>query len=77
VVLLCLRYELQIDFLDAVFGCKKELEIMHLTGCKTCTSSGIKPGTSPSNCSRCQGTGQLIQAVRTPLGAFQQVSRDD
>jgi hypothetical protein len=28
----CCRYELQIDFLDAVFGCKKELEIMHLTG---------------------------------------------
>ncbi|WIA22066.1 hypothetical protein OEZ85_004411 [Tetradesmus obliquus] len=67
-------YELQIDFLDAVFGCKKELEIMHLTGCKTCTSSGVKPGTKPSNCSMCQGTGQLIQAVRTPLGAFQQVT---
>jgi DnaJ-class molecular chaperone len=29
-----LRYELQIDFLDAVFGCKKELEIMHLTGAR-------------------------------------------
>lgn len=26
------QYELQIDFLDAVFGCKKELEITHLTG---------------------------------------------
>ncbi|KAF8063844.1 TRN1 [Scenedesmus sp. PABB004] len=67
-------YELQIDFLDAVFGCKKELEIMHLAGCKTCASSGVKAGTKPSNCSMCQGTGQLIQAVRTPLGAFQQVT---
>lgn len=68
------QYELQIDFLDAVFGCKKELEITHLTGCKTCSSSGVKPGTSPSTCTMCQGTGQLIQAVRTPLGAFQQVT---
>eukprot|EP00882_Tetradesmus_deserticola_P020993 GHRQ01022687.1.p1 GENE.GHRQ01022687.1~~GHRQ01022687.1.p1 ORF type:complete len:212 (+),score=72.80 GHRQ01022687.1:209-844(+) len=34
----------------------------------------MKPGTKPSNCSMCQGTGQLIQAVRTPLGAFQQVT---
>eukprot|EP00878_Enallax_costatus_P014283 GHUV01014941.1.p1 GENE.GHUV01014941.1~~GHUV01014941.1.p1 ORF type:complete len:290 (+),score=68.17 GHUV01014941.1:782-1651(+) len=67
-------YELQLDFLDAVFGCKKELEIMHLTGCKTCTGSGVKPGTQATTCTMCQGTGQLIQAVRTPLGAFQQVT---
>lgn len=44
------------------------------TGCKVCSSSGVKPGTQPSTCSMCQGTGQLIQAVRTPLGAFQQVT---
>eukprot|EP00879_Flechtneria_rotunda_P008518 GHRR01008924.1.p1 GENE.GHRR01008924.1~~GHRR01008924.1.p1 ORF type:complete len:437 (+),score=120.35 GHRR01008924.1:258-1568(+) len=67
-------YELQIDFLDAIFGCKKELEVTHLTGCTTCSSSGVKQGTNPSNCSMCGGTGQLIQAVRTPLGAFQQVT---
>lgn len=58
------QYELQIDFLDAVFGCKKELEITHLTGCKTCSSSGVKQGTSPSTCTMCQGTGQLIQVGR-------------
>jgi hypothetical protein len=121
----------QIDFLDAVFGCKKELEITHLTGvrgrtrlrdsvrvgvcghapawrararvictcarpsppvaaardtrscmhvrtharahahahaharaqagCKTCGGNGVKPGTSPSTCSMCGGTGQLVQ----------------
>jgi molecular chaperone DnaJ len=33
------QYELQIDFLDAVFGCKKELEITHLTG--ACGGSSI------------------------------------
>jgi hypothetical protein len=46
----------------------------HTPGCKTCSSSGVKPGTSPTTCTMCQGTGQLIQAVRTPLGAFQQVT---
>lgn len=34
----------------------------------------MKTGTTPSNCPQCQGTGQFVQAVRTPLGAFQQVS---
>lgn len=43
-------------------------------GCKTCSSSGVKPGTSSTTCTTCGGTGQLIQAVRTPLGAFQQVT---
>ena len=41
---------------------------------QTCDGSGVKSGTSPSTCPQCQGTGQFVQAVRTPLGAFQQVS---
>lgn len=40
-------------------------------GCKTCSSSGVKPGTSPSTCSMCNGTGQLIQ-VRALRSMWQQ-----
>lgn len=61
------------DFLDAVFGCSKEIEIDRLVGCTTCEGSGNKPGTTPVTCPQCGGSGQLVQAVRTPLGAFQQV----
>ncbi len=70
----CCRYELQIDFLEAVFGCSKELDIDHLVECTTCEGSGVKAGTSPAPCVQCAGQGQLIQNVRTPLGTFQQVS---
>jgi molecular chaperone DnaJ len=68
------RYELQVDFLEAVFGAKKEIDLDRLVACGTCTGSGVKAGTSPSTCTQCGGQGQLIQAVRTPLGAFQQVT---
>jgi len=68
------RYELQVDFLEAVFGAKKEIDLDRLVGCGTCAGSGVKSGTQPTTCAQCGGQGQLIQAVRTPLGAFQQVT---
>jgi molecular chaperone DnaJ len=40
------RYDLQIEFLDAVFGCEKELDCVRLEECDSCTGSGVK-GTSP------------------------------
>ncbi|KAI8473278.1 MAG: chloroplast DnaJ-like protein 1 [Monoraphidium minutum] len=67
------RYDLQIDFLEAVFGCKKEIDIDRLASCGTCSGSGQKAGTTPSTCTQCNGTGQLVSNVRTPLGVFQQL----
>jgi molecular chaperone DnaJ len=67
------RYDLEIDFKEAVFGCEKELEVMRLEECGTCTGSGVKAGTRPSTCGTCGGTGQVVTTARTPLGNFQQV----
>ncbi|KAG1673275.1 hypothetical protein FOA52_002555 [Chlamydomonas sp. UWO 241] len=68
------RFDLQLDFLEAVFGSSKEMDVDRLASCGTCEGSGVKSGTTPSTCPQCQGSGQFVQAVRTPLGAFQQVS---
>ena len=68
------RHDIKLDFNDAVFGCQKEVEVSRLEQCGTCDGSGVKPGTSPSRCGTCEGQGQVVQAVRTPLGVFQQVS---
>ena len=54
--------------------CSKEIEVSRLEACGACTGSGIKAGTSASTCSTCGGSGQVVQAVRTPLGVFQQVN---
>lgn len=69
-----LRVDLEIDFNDAVFGVKKELEIEHLEHCETCSGTGIKPGSSPVKCPTCQGMGQVQQTTRMFIGTFTQVT---
>ena len=69
-----LRYDLTIDFDQAVFGQEREIKIPHLETCDTCSGSGAKPGTGPSNCNTCGGAGQVRRATRTPFGNFTQVA---
>ncbi len=69
-----LRYDLTIDFNQAVFGEEKEIKIPHLETCDVCRGSGSKPGSGPTTCSTCGGAGQVRRATRTPFGSFTQVS---
>ena len=69
-----LRYDLNIDFKQAVFGEQREIKIPHLETCLTCKGVGAKPGTGPINCSTCGGSGQVRRATRTPFGNFTQVA---
>lgn len=66
------QVELRIDFDEAVFGCRREIDINRLTECDTCDGSGQKAGTKPTTCDMCQGSGVTVSVVRTPLGVFQQ-----
>jgi len=69
-----LRYDLNIEFKEAVFGEQREIKIPHLETCLTCKGVGAKPGTAPINCSTCGGSGQVRRATRTPFGNFTQVA---
>ncbi len=69
-----LRYDLNIDFKQAIFGEQREIRIPHLETCLTCKGVGAKPGTGPVNCSTCGGSGQVRRATRTPFGNFTQVA---
>ena len=68
------RFDIEIDFLEAVFGVEKELNTMRLENCDKCSGSGVKAGTKPTTCGTCGGQGQVVATVRTPLGNFQQVT---
>jgi molecular chaperone DnaJ len=54
-----LRYDLEIDFRDAVFGTKREISYHHLANCETCKGSGSKNGSGRKTCPVCHGTGQI------------------
>ena len=62
-----LRYELELELPQAVFGHTTEIEIPRLMECETCHGSGAAKGSSPTNCDQCGGSGQ----VRISQGIFQ------
>jgi molecular chaperone DnaJ len=61
-----LRYELQLDLADAVFGCASEIEVTKLAECEVCHGSGAAKGSTPVTCDTCGGSGQ----VRISQGFF-------
>src|SRR5262245_7845097 len=54
-----LQYQLDITFEEAAHGCEKTLSIPRLAACATCGGSGAKPGTKPTVCVQCRGSGQI------------------
>ncbi|MFQ5878214.1 MAG: molecular chaperone DnaJ [Acidobacteriota bacterium] len=54
-----LRYDLDLEFMEAATGIERELEIPRLEGCEACRGSGARGG-APSACPRCRGRGQTI-----------------
>lgn len=62
-----LRYELELDLDQAVFGHTVEIEVPRLSECETCGGSGAAKGSSTSSCDTCGGSGQ----VRISQGFFQ------
>jgi molecular chaperone DnaJ len=69
-----LRYDLEISFEEAVFGCDKEIEASRHEPCPTCNGSGAAPGTSPVRCRECGGTGEVRHVQRSILGSFVNVT---
>ena len=63
-----------IDFEEAVFGCKKEIQLNKYVKCETCSGTGASPGTSKKTCTTCGGSGHVTTAQRTPFGTFQSSS---
>lgn len=72
-----LRYDLTLDFKDAVFGVEKEIQLRREENCTTCDGSGAKPGTSKETCSKCNGKGQVQYVQQSPFGQFVRVGTCD
>ena len=68
-----LRTSVRITFEEAVFGCKKEIELTVKESCKTCNGSGAKAGTSPVTCEKCGGKGQVVYTQQSFFGTVRNV----
>ena len=69
-----LRYRLELDFTQAIFGDTVRITIPRTVACSTCSGSGARPGTGMSTCGRCGGSGQTqmrqgIFSIRQTCGA--------
>jgi molecular chaperone DnaJ len=62
-----LRYELELELDQAVFGYAAEIEVARLAECESCHGSGAAKGSQPVTCDSCGGAGQ----VRISQGFFQ------
>jgi molecular chaperone DnaJ len=62
-----LRYELELDLSQAVFGAAIEIDVPKLSECETCHGSGAAKGSNPIQCETCHGAG----TVRVSQGFFQ------
>ena len=54
-----LRYDLEIEFMEAVRGCEKEVTIRRPVSCAPCQGSGAAPGSKAVTCPTCRGQGQV------------------
>ena len=61
-----LRTEVDISLQEAFDGTEHQVNLTRAAACQSCSGSGAKPGTQPSNCPTCQGHGK----VRAQQGFF-------
>jgi molecular chaperone DnaJ len=54
-----LRFDLSIQFEDAIFGVQTEAKIRRLEMCPTCDGRGSASGRGPTTCQQCHGRGQI------------------
>jgi molecular chaperone DnaJ len=54
-----LRYDLTIEFEDAIFGKETEIKVRRYEVCTACTGTGSTSGHGPVTCPQCQGRGQI------------------
>jgi molecular chaperone DnaJ len=58
----------QLEFEEAAFGAHRDFEIDKLEVCERCLGNGSEPGSAPTGCRSCGGTGVLQEVRRSIFG---------
>jgi len=54
-----LRYDMSLEFEEAVFGKEKEIVVKRMETCIECKGTGAAKGKAPVTCPQCKGAGQM------------------
>ena len=63
-----------LTFTEAAFGARREIEIERLVACDRCGGDGSEPGTAPSSCRTCGGSGETQEVRRSIFGTIMTAS---
>ncbi len=69
-----IRVTVKLTLGEVATGAKKNVKLRTLERCSNCSGSGAKPGTKPSPCTLCGGSGEVRRAARSLFGQFVSVS---
>jgi molecular chaperone DnaJ len=62
--------EVEIELADAATGTTRDVPIRAAVPCEHCGGNGAEPGTSPTRCPTCEGSGYVQQVSRSAFGQF-------
>lgn len=62
---------LRISLEEAAAGCTKTISYDRLAPCDDCAGSGVAEGGHESTCTRCNGSGRIVEVQRTIFGQMQ------
>lgn len=57
-----LRFDLEIEFVEAIFGAQREITLPVTEQCAACKGMGSEPGSTEETCRHCGGRGAVISA---------------
>lgn len=64
------RVDVMLKFEDAAFGVEQEIAVERMERCKRCAGQMSEPGSSPTRCSTCDGSGQVRRVSKNFFGQF-------
>jgi molecular chaperone DnaJ len=65
-----IKVTVRLTLAEVALGVKKTVKLKTLERCGTCEGTGAKPGTQPTTCTSCGGSGEVRRATRSMFGQF-------
>ena len=66
-----IKVTVRLSFLEACFGCKKDVSYRRYETCPQCSGTGAKSASDVKTCSQCHGTGRVVQIQNSIFGRVQ------